>query len=85
MKMPPALTPWVAFSVPAILVLKEMESIVQVRLVILPWLKSNVIFSDADLIHLCAILYVNTAMLCFCCCSGVSQLKTTIDSFNRHQ
>ena len=33
MKMPPAITPSVVFSVPAILVLMEMESTVQVRLV----------------------------------------------------
>ena len=33
MKMPPAIIPLVVFSVPAILVLMEMESTVQVRLV----------------------------------------------------
>ena len=33
MKMPPAITTLVVFSVPAILVLMEMESTVQVRLV----------------------------------------------------
>ena len=33
MKMPPAITPLVVLSVPAILVLMEMESTVQVRLV----------------------------------------------------
>ena len=34
MKMPPAITPLVALSVPAILALMEMESAVQVRLLI---------------------------------------------------
>ena len=38
MKMPPAITLLVALSVPALLVLMEMESTVQVRLVILSWL-----------------------------------------------
>ena len=35
MKMPPAITPLVALSVPAMLALREMESTVQVRLAIL--------------------------------------------------
>ena len=35
MKMPPVIAPMVALSVPAMLVLMEMESTVQVRLVIL--------------------------------------------------
>ena len=35
MKMPPAITPLVALSVPAMLVMREMESTAQVRLVIL--------------------------------------------------
>ena len=35
MKMPPAITPLVALSVPAIVVLREMESTVQVRLLII--------------------------------------------------
>ena len=34
MKMPPAITPLVVLSVPAMLALMEMESTVQVRLVI---------------------------------------------------
>ena len=35
MKMPPAITPLVVLSVPAMLVLRELESSVQVRLAIL--------------------------------------------------
>ena len=35
MKMPPAITPLVALTVPAIVVLREMESTVQVRLAFL--------------------------------------------------
>ena len=64
MKMPPAITPLVALSVPAMLVLMEMESTAQVRLAIFSlfsWLKSKVIVTKA---HLCAIYYVNTVK-CF--------------------
>ena len=44
MKMPPAIPPLVALSVPAMLVLMEMESTAQVRLVIFSlfsWLKGS--------------------------------------------
>ena len=86
MKMPPAITPLVALSVPAMLALREMESTVQVRLVIFSWLKSDVIISTADPnTSVCYFVCAYSTILCFCCCSGVSQLKTTIDSFNRHQ
>ena len=33
----------------------------------------------------CYLLCEYSKVFCFCCCSGVSQLKTTIDSLNRHQ
>ena len=83
MKMPPAVTPLVALSVRAMLALREMESTVQVRLVIFSWLKSNVTMLIQ--IHLRALLYVNTVQYyVFVVVSGVSWLKTTIDSFNRH-
>ena len=64
MKMPPAITPLEALSVPAIVVLMEMESTAQVRLAIFSlfsWLKSKVIVTKA---HLCSIYYVNTVK-CF--------------------
>ena len=48
MKMPLAITPLVALSVPAIVVLREMEPTVQVRLMIFSLLKSNVIISTGD-------------------------------------
>ena len=86
MKMLPAITPLVALSVPALLVLMEMESTVQVRLVIILWLKSDVLISTADgNMSVCYSVCEYSTILCFCCCSGVAQLKTTFDSFNRHQ
>ena len=63
MKMPPAITPLVALSVPAMLALMEMESTVQVRLVIISWLKSDILVSTAD---------PNTSVCYFACeCSTI--------------
>ena len=86
MKTPPAITLLVALSVPALLVLREMESTVQVRLVVISWLKSDVLVNTADPnTSVCYSVCEYSTILCFCCCSGVAQLKTTFDSFNRHQ
>ena len=85
MKMPPAITPLVALSVPAMLALMEMESTAQVRLAIFSlfsWLKSSYSYQST---FVCYLLCEYSKVFCFCCCSGVSQLKTTIDSLNRHQ
>ena len=85
MKTPPVITPLVALSVPALLVLMEMESTVQVRLVIISWLKSDVLISTADPnTSVCYFVCEYSTILCFCC-SGMAQLKPTIDSFNRYQ
>ena len=56
MKMPLAITPLVALSVPAMLVLMEMESTAQVRLVIFSlfsWLKSSYSYQNTFVYSLC--------------------------------
>ena len=86
MKMPPVIAPVVALSVPAMLVLMEMESTVQVRLIILSWSKRNLIMYSALLIqtYLYASFVVSERHGMFCCCFWVSQLLP-FDPFNRHQ
>ena len=72
MKMPPAITPLVALSVPAMLVLMEMESTVQVRLAIL--------YGCSCLDNLPAKWLYIYFML-----ELLSPVKPTITSFHRHQ
>ena len=75
MKMPPAITPLVALSVPAMLVLREMESTVQVRLAIshgciAVWIIC--LQNNYD-------VYINFML------ELLSPVKPTITSFHRHQ